>query len=97
MARIRILDPTASPPDVSEDRGPDAGKLRGRVVGIRFDTNWRSFLWATEEWARKLEAEGARLRWWSAGNRIGEAGEHTKRELDEFVHDVDIALVGLGN
>jgi hypothetical protein len=37
------------------------------------------------------------VRVWVAGNRIGEQGEQTFRELDQFASDVDIAVVGLGN
>ena len=97
VSRIRVLDPTAPPPDVSVDPGPDAGPLVGRVVGIRYDTNWPSFLHTTDEWSQRLRAAGAELRWWNAGNRIGEEGERTRRELEAFVEEVDIALVGLGN
>ena len=97
MARVRILDPTAPPPEVSEDPGPDAGVLASRVVGIRYDLNWQCFLHATQEWSRRLEASGARIHWWNAGNRIGEQGEHTQRELEEFIEAVDVAIVGLGN
>ena len=97
MTRVKILDPTAPPPERSSDPGPDAGPLRDKLVGIRFDTNWPSFLWVSDEWSQRLEAAGARLRWWNAGNRIGEEGERTRRELEEFVASVDLAIVGLGN
>ncbi len=97
MGRIRVLDPTAPPPLVSPDPGPDAGELAGKVVGIRFDQVWRSFLHVTDEWAPRLEALGARVRWWDAGGRIGEEGERTRRELEEFGEEVDVAVVGLGN
>ena len=33
MERIRVLDPTASPPEVSTDPGPDAGPLACRETG----------------------------------------------------------------
>jgi hypothetical protein len=97
MARIKVLDPTAPPPDVDDDPGPDAGPLRGRLVGIRFDSAWKSFEWVIDEWVPRLEASGARVRLWEAGNRIGDEGERTFKELDDFATDVDIALVGLGN
>ncbi|HZP28784.1 MAG TPA: hypothetical protein VFC99_07520 [Acidimicrobiia bacterium] len=97
MARIRVLDPTAAPPDVDADPGPDAGVLAGRLVGIRFDHAWRSFEWVIDEWQRELRAAGADLRPWCAGNRIGDEGERTVAELDSFATDVDIAIVGLGN
>lgn len=97
MARVKILDPTAPPPEVDPDPGPDAGPLAGKVVGLRSDRTWRSFEWVLDEWARELGATGARLRPWLAGNRIGDEGERTAAELDAFATDVDLALVGLGN
>ena len=97
MERIRVLDPTASPPEVSTAPGPAAGPLAGRRVGIRFDQTWQSFLHVKAEWTRSLEALGATVIAWNAGNRIGEEGERTRKELEEFADDVDIAIVGLGN
>jgi hypothetical protein len=97
VARATVLDPTASAPEVDPDPGPDAGVLAGRVVGIRFDRTWRSFEWVIDEWRRELEAAGARVEAWCAGNRIGEEGDRTRRELDEFAARVDVAVVGLGN
>ena len=32
MQRIRVLDPTAAPPDVDADPGPPAAKLGGKTV-----------------------------------------------------------------
>ncbi len=97
MARIRVLDPTAPPPQVSVDPGPDAGLLSGKTIGIRYDLTWQSFLRVSKNWARRFEASGATIRWWCAGGRVGEEGERTRCELGEFVEDVDVALVGLGN
>jgi hypothetical protein len=97
MARIKVLDPTAPPPDVDDDPGPDAGALAGRLVGIRFDHAWKSFEWVIDEWVPRLEAAGARVRRWEAGNRIADEGEQTFKELADFATDVDIAVVGLGN
>jgi hypothetical protein len=50
-----------------------------------------------DEWTTTLEAAGAEVRSWCAGNRIGEEGERTRAELERFVDEVDIAVVGLGN
>ena len=95
--RITILDPTAAAPEIDPDPGPDAGALVGRVVGVRSDRTWRSFEWVVDEWRPELEAAGATVRPWVAGNRIGDDGERTRTELAEFVAAVDIAVVGLGN
>jgi len=37
MVRMKVLDPTAPPPEVGADPGPDAGALAGRLVGLRYD------------------------------------------------------------
>ena len=97
MERIRVLDPTAAPPDVEADPGPAAGALAGRTVGMRFDQTWRSYLHVLDEWEPRLETAGATLRRWDASGRVGDTGERTRRELDAFVDEVDIAIVGLGN
>jgi len=97
MARIRILDPTAPPPDDEAGPGPDAGEIAGKVVGFRSDRTWRSFEWVVDEWARRLRADGAEVVTWVAGNRIGDEGEKTAQQLDEFADGVDVAVVGLGN
>jgi hypothetical protein len=97
MARILVLDPTAPAPEADPDPGPDAGSLRGRTVGLRYDTAWRSYEWVIDEWAPRLRGAGAEVRPWRAGNRIGDEGRRTRSELDAFAGEVDVALVGLGN
>jgi hypothetical protein len=97
MARITILDPTATPPEVTPDPGPDAGRLAGRRVGLRSDATWQSWEWVLDEWRGELKSAGAEVLEWHAGNRIGEEGDRTFAELASFATDVDIAIVGLGN
>jgi hypothetical protein len=97
MNRVRVLDPTASPPDVDVDPGPDAGLLVGKIVGLRLDTAWRSYEWVLDEWEPRLAAAGARVVRWVAGNRIGDEGDQTAQGLQRFAADVDIGIVGLGN
>ena len=97
MVRMKVLDPTAPPPDLAADPGPDAGALAGKLVGLRYDRTWRSFEWVIDEWTAMLRAAGADVRPWRAGNRIGEEGERTRVQLERFVDDVDVAVVGLGN
>ena len=82
---------------VDPDPGPDAGPLAGRRVGIRFDRAWRSWLWVIDEWVPRFEAAGATVDRWEAGNRVGDEGEATFAELEDFAGRVDLALVGLGN
>ena len=97
MARIRILDPTAVPPEDQADPGPDAGALRGRRVEIRFDRTWQSFYYVKDEWQRSLVGLGAQVDEWEAGSRVGEEGEHTRAALDAFAERCEVAIVGLGN
>ena len=97
MSRARILDPTAPPPVLDADPGPDAGPLAGRRVGLRYDLTWRSWLWVLDEWEPRLRGLGADIVCFEAGNRIGEGGEDTFSNLAVFAADVDAALVGLGN
>ena len=96
-SRITILDPTAAPPVLDPDPGPDVGPLHGRRIGIRFDRAWRSWLWVIDEWAPRFEAAGATVLRWDAGHRVGQEAEATFAELEEFADRVDLALVGLGN
>jgi len=95
--RIRILDPTAAPPDAAPVDEPLAGRIRGKTVGIRLDRAWRSFEWVADEWRRAFEAHGATVKLWVAGGRVGEEGERTRGELDGFARSVDVAVVGLAN
>ena len=47
--------------------------------------------------ARALTADGAEVRTWCAGARVGEGADTTAAELQSFVTDVDLAVIGLGN
>ena len=79
-------------------RGPDAGPLTGKRVGIRYDLTWRSFLWTVDEWTRKLEAAGAEVvPWCSESRQDVKLEDAVLVELENFATDVDIAIVGLGN
>ena len=97
MTRITILDPTAPAPDTDADPGPSPGTLAGCNVGIRSDRTWRSFEWVADEWEEALRREGAHVGRWVSGNRIGDEGERTRTELDEFVAAHDLVVTGLGN
>ena len=97
MSRVRILDPTAAPPAIDSDSGPDAGPLAGKRIGVRFDRAWRSWLIVLDEWEPRFRRAGAHVVRWEAGNRIGVDGDDTFSQLSVFAADVDAALVGLGN
>ena len=99
MARIRILDPTAPPPDVDRDPGPplDAAHLADRAVGVRYDLTWRSFDWVRDEWQRAFEADGAKVASWCAGDRTGEEADATLAAWQSFFADREVVVSGLGN
>jgi hypothetical protein len=97
MARITVLEPTALPLERAGGRGPDAGPLRGKTVGIRTDGAWRSWEWTISEWLPRLEAAGATVKTWRSSGRTGAEAAETKRKLEEFATTVDVAVVGLGN
>lgn len=94
---VLVLDPTLSPGADSGDSGPDVDTLAGKKLGFRVDILWRSWDWVTEEWARLARRDGAQVRVWRARGRTGDEGDAMLKELDEFVADVDIAVVGLAN
>ena len=97
MVMGKILIPVAEPAEDIADPGPEAGPLAGKTVGFRVDPFWRSWDWITDAWTTELEAMGATVLAWRAGERLGTEGERTARELDEFVASVDLAVVGLAN
>jgi hypothetical protein len=97
MARITILDPTAAAPDIDADPGPAIAAFPGVRVGIRSDRTWRSFEWVADEWERLLVDQGAVVRRWVSGNRIGDEGERTRADLAAFVDANDLVISGLGN
>ena len=99
MARIAILDPTAPPPEVDPDPGPDLGALAGRRVGFRYDLTWRSFLWVMDEWSRALGDAGAATEALCVGdgNRSGGARAEIEAGLQAFAGRIDAGVLGLGN
>ncbi|TAK99326.1 MAG: hypothetical protein EPO08_16680 [Rhodospirillaceae bacterium] len=97
MARVMVLDPTATRTDDITSPGPDAGALAGKRIGFRLDNIWRSWDWISELWADKFRAAGARVSFWRCAGRSGEEGERMNRELKAFLETIDVAVVGLAN
>jgi hypothetical protein len=96
--RITILDPTAPPG--ADDAAPsyDLGRsLRGVRVGLRLDRSWRSYEVVLGVWERLLRADGAVPHVLVVGERVGDEGEQTRNDLDEWSRLVDVGVVGLGN
>jgi hypothetical protein len=97
-SRITILDPTAPPGDQSASPTFDLGRpLDGVRVGLRLDRSWRSYEIVLGVWQRLLRADGAMPEVLVVGERIGEEGERTRSDLDEWSRLVDVGVVGLGN
>jgi hypothetical protein len=97
MGTIRILDPRAKRLDDNPSRGPDAGLLAGKRIGIRVDQIWRCWDWISENWEAKFRSMGAEVSYWRSTNRSGEEGEEQDRSLRDWLSTIDVAVVGLAN
>jgi hypothetical protein len=92
-----VLDPTLPmEPDIP-DPGPPVATVSGMRVGFRLDILWRSWDWVADEWTALLKADGAEVSSWRAHGRTGDEGEAMLKELDAWLGDVDVAVVGLAN
>lgn len=95
---ITILDPRVAPardpetPTYSVD-----GPITGKVVGLRLDHAWRSYIAIVDEWEQMLRVDGAVPEVLWAGDRVGDEGVRTRADLDEWSRLVDVGVVGLGN
>ena len=95
---VEILDPRVRPPRADATRTYSVqGGLAGKVVGLRLETAWRSYIAVVEEWERRFTADGARVKVLWTGDRVGDEGERTRADLDEWSRLIDIGVVGLGN
>jgi hypothetical protein len=95
---VTILDPRVRPADDAGSPTYDvATSLHGVIVGLRLDRSWRSYMTVVEEWERMLRADGADVRVLWTGERVGDEGETTRADLEEWSKLVDAGVVGLGN
>jgi hypothetical protein len=96
--RLVILDPTAPPGVEHASVTYDLGRsLRGVRVGLRLDRSWRSYDTVLDVWQRRLKDDGALPEVLVVGERIGDEGERTRDDLDDWSKLVDVGVVGLGN
>ena|SRR5436190_21305638 len=96
--RITILDPTAPPGADTVSPTYDLGRtLKDVRVGLRLDRSWRSYEIVLDVWQRRLRDDGAIPEVLVVGERIGDEGERTRSDLDEWSRLVDVGVVGLGN
>jgi hypothetical protein len=97
MATIDILSPVALGPSEARPLAPSLPTLEGKVLGIRVDRAWRSFLQTADELARLARAElGVRdVVLFDPETRIG-SPEAESGKVVAFARRVDAAVVGLG-
>ncbi|HSS09260.1 MAG TPA: hypothetical protein VLL25_05215 [Acidimicrobiales bacterium] len=94
---MQILDPTVAFEVDHESPTFDVGLLAGKVVGLRLDRAWRSYMVVIEEWEKLLRRDMARPRVIWTGGRIGDEGETTRSDLNKWSDLIDCGVVGLGN
>ena len=95
---MEILDPTVAFEAEDQSLTFDlAGPLSGKMVGLRLDRAWRSYMVVIEEWEKLLRRDGAVARVIWTGARIGDEGETTRNDLNEWSRLIDCGVVGLGN
>ena len=95
---ITILDPRVIPPrDPETEVFSVDGPIAGKVVGLRLDHAWRSYIAIVDVWEQLLIADGAVPKFFWPGERVGAEGEKTRTDLEEWSRLVDIGVVGLGN
>ena len=95
---MQILDPTVAFEADQESLTFDvASPLAGKVVGLRLDRAWRSYMVVIEEWEKLLRRDLALPRVIWTGGRIGDEGETTRGDLNEWSRLIDCGVVGLGN
>jgi hypothetical protein len=98
-AQAIILDPRAEPRERDEESPTYSvgGPIAGKVVGLRLDEVWRSYVAVVDEWEKLLVADGAIPKVLWVGERVGAEGERTRSDLDEWSRLIDVGVVGLGN
>ena len=95
---MQILDPTVAFETEAQSLTFDlTGPLVGKVVGLRLDRAWRSYMVVVDEWEKLLRSDGALPRVLWTGGRIDDEGETTRNDLDEWSRLIDCGVVGLGN
>jgi hypothetical protein len=98
-----ILSPVAKRPAmITEAQTYALGRsIEGVRVGLRVDFWWRSFEIIVDEWAKLLEADGARPLTTTKTLAEGDPRQFNPNDLrtdiDEWSRLVDCGLAGLGN
>ena len=97
MATIQILSPVSLGPADAHPLSPRLPSLRGKVLGVRVDRAWQSFLQFADELDALARAEaGVReVVLFDPEARIG-SPEAESYKVVAFARRVDAAVVGLG-
>jgi len=95
--RITVLSPVPRPVVADLNPGPSVDRLQGLTIGLRTEWIWPAYHVIADEWQRSLEAEGAKVVRYKATNRLESGGDSVEKGLEEFLGEVDLAVVGLGN
>ena len=94
---ITVLDPSVLGPAERITLPARVAGVRGRVLGIRVDRAWPSFLHVANRFAalarERLQVRDVKL--FDPDIRIGTT-EEERRKIAGFVRDIDMAIVGLG-
>ena len=95
---VTVLSPVPQLNLQSRPMCPPVGPIRGKTIGLRRDNFWVSWDFITDEWARMLEADGARTVIWRAPIGKGdkamvEGGE----EYNRFLASSEVLVNGLCN
>ena len=95
---MEILDPRAPRDDAPAPPEPALGRpVTGVTVGLRLDHTWDSYKAVVDVWQRRLKDDGADPAVLWTGERVGDAGERTRADLDDWTRLVECGVVGLGN
>lgn len=97
MTKALVLDPTSNAAIGDASAGPPLGDVRGRTIGFRYDIYWRSWDWVVEEWAEFVRRDGASASQWEHCPPTGAQHAQMLGSLDDFLGDVDAAVVGMAN
>lgn len=92
-----VLDPTLKVAPVKNPKGPPVGSLAGKVVGFRRDIYWLSWEAVVDEWSDLVERDGAVPMSWRHTPPVGKEAESLLAELDQFIEQSDVSIIGLAN
>lgn len=94
---ITIRRPTAPRPEPV--RAPTfklAGPLGGRLIGLRTDGAWRSWVLIAGEWEKRLRDAGADTLNVETNAQVGSSATRDRHNIEDWSDRVDGGIVGLG-